>query len=254
MKITRLTMPGLLLALAVPAAAADKVAGAASMNATKSTFAHGVATWHAPERELSFGFFTAPPLGAETPYLLVELVFKEGTTKASPGALLGCHLGFYGYPGGPFDYNGNDATCGLASIEGSLAEGGVVTGRLEGNADIKPMGPLPGRTLSWDATFTSTLRASDASVEMEAVMGTGAVKLPADGGAPGQACLAEKCSRGRAFDMKDCRILGGRQDGDVAILSVEGDTMGSRMRNDFLLLRKGTSWTVEKEGAWRAVP
>jgi hypothetical protein len=254
MKTTRLTVGLLVLALAAPAAAADKLSGTAGMNAESGRFAHGVATWSAAERDVSLGFFKSPQVETDTPYLVVELVFKEGTTKASPAALLGCHMGFYGYKEGTFDYNGNDATCGLKAITGDLTAGSVVTGTLSGKSDIEPMGPLPGRKLAWDVTFTATLRGSDTSVEMEALVGPAAVKLGPGGDAPGKAFLAEKCTRGRVFDMKDCKILGGRQDGDVAILSVVGDTMGSRMRNDFLLRRQGTTWTVDKEAAWRVVP
>jgi hypothetical protein len=252
MKISRLAALALCAgSLAGPARAADRLTGSASLNAEKVAFTHGVATWNAKERELSLGFFPAPPLGESKPYLLVELVFEEGTTTASPGAVMGCHMGFYEYKEGPFDNNGQAGTCGVAELTGELKDGALVAGKLKGTAAFEAMGPFKAKALEWDTTFTAGLRASDASVEMEAAVGPKSKALPAGGGEPGKAFLAEKCRGTGLFGMKNCKILGGREDTTVAILSVVADTMGSRMRNDFTLVKEGGAWKVDREGAWR---
>jgi hypothetical protein len=245
------TLTLLAATLAAPAPAADGLAGSASLNAEKATFTHGVATWHAKERELSLGFFPGPPLGEEKPHLVVELVFNEGTTKAAADAVMGCHMGFYGFKDGPFDNNGGSGTCGVAELGGELKDGGLVTGKLKGAAEFPAMGPLKAKSTAWETTFTATLRASDASVEMEAAVGPKARALPAGGGEVGKAFLAQKCMGAGPFAMKNCKVLGGREDATVAIVSVVADTMGSRMRNDFTLVKEGGAWKVEKEGAWR---
>jgi hypothetical protein len=53
--------------------------------------------------------------------------------------------------------------------------------------------------------------------------------------------------------MSHCKVLGGSQDAAAAVLEVEADTMGTRMRNDFVLVKDGTGWKVVREDAWRAV-
>jgi hypothetical protein len=57
-----------------------------------------------------------------------------------------------------------------------------------------------------------------------------------------------------AFGVKNCRVLGGEEDGKIAILEVEATTMGERMRTDFTLVKEGGVWKVRKEGAWREIP
>ena len=252
MKISPL--PVIVLCLAGSAMAADQVRGTASMNAEKVTFAHGVGTWNAPDREATIGFFVAPPGATPQPFLVVELTFKEGTKKASVEALSGCHMGWREFKDSPLDRGGFASDCGITELTGDLAGGGVLTGKMKNTYDFPAMGSMKAKATAWDLAFTSTLRASDASVEMEAAVGPKAVALGPGGGAPGKAFLEEKCKGGGLLGMQDCKILGGREDGKVAILKVEANTMGSRMRNDFTLVKEGAKWKVQSEGAWRSLP
>ena len=49
--------------------------------------------------------------------------------------------------------------------------------------------------------------------------------------------------------LRFARIKGYRTDKSA----VEADTMGTRMRNDFLLTKDASGWAVKREGAWRSV-
>lgn len=51
----------------------------------------------------------------------------------------------------------------------------------------------------------------------------------------------------------DCKVLGGKVEGEVAVLQVEAKTLGSRMRTDVIMVREGAKWKVKKEGAWSAI-
>ena len=239
---------------ALPADSADQVQGTTSMNAEKAAFAYGVGTWKAAKREMTIGFFVSQAGATEKPWLEVELTFKEGTTSATADAVTGCHLGFRQFKR-PLDYGGFARDCGIESLSGSLKDAGVVTGKLKGAHDFPAMGSSPAQKTAWDLGFTTTLRASEASVAAEAAVGPKAIKLPAGGGAPGRAFLEEKCKGGGGLlGMQNCKILSGREDGGVAILQVEADTMGSRMLNDFTLVKEGAKWKVVREGAWRSPP
>ena len=237
-----------------PAASADQAQGTASMDQEKATFTYGVGTWNAAERELTIGFFASQAGATEKPWLEVELTFKEGTITASVDAVTGCHLGFREFKS-PLDYGGFTKDCGIEALSGSLKGDGVVTGKMKNTRDFPAIGSSPAKKTAWDLGFTATLRASDASVGAEAAVGPKAVKLGPGGGAPGRAFLEEKCKgTGGLFGMKNCKILSGREDGSAAILQVEADTMGSRMLNDFTLVKEGAKWKVVREGAWRSPP
>jgi hypothetical protein len=51
----------------------------------------------------------------------------------------------------------------------------------------------------------------------------------------------------------DCKVLGGKVEGDVAVLQVEAKTMGSRGRTDVIMVREGAKWKVKKEGTWSPI-
>jgi hypothetical protein len=63
------------------------------------------------------------------------------------------------------------------------------------------------------------------------------------------AALAELAS---AFRPKDCKVLGGAQDGHLAILQVEAMMMESRSRTDAYLIKDGGRWAFKKHGTWRS--
>jgi hypothetical protein len=48
----------------------------------------------------------------------------------------------------------------------------------------------------------------------------------------------------------DCKVLGGKAEGDVAVLQVQAKTMGSVSRTDVIMVRDGTQWKVKREGTW----
>lgn len=48
----------------------------------------------------------------------------------------------------------------------------------------------------------------------------------------------------------DCKVLGGRMEGDAAVLQVEANTMGSRGRADVIMVKEGANWKVKREGTW----
>ncbi len=54
-----------------------------------------------------------------------------------------------------------------------------------------------------------------------------------------------------AFRPKDCKVLGGAQDGKLAILQVEAIMMESRSRADVYLVKEAGKWKFKKHGAWR---
>jgi hypothetical protein len=51
----------------------------------------------------------------------------------------------------------------------------------------------------------------------------------------------------------DCKVLGGKSEGDVAVLQVEAKTMGSLSRTDVIMVRVSTTWKVKREGTWSPV-
>lgn len=52
----------------------------------------------------------------------------------------------------------------------------------------------------------------------------------------------------------DCKVLGGLQDGDFAIIQVEGTSVKMRQQTDVTMMKDGANgWKVKKEGAWRVL-
>ena len=52
----------------------------------------------------------------------------------------------------------------------------------------------------------------------------------------------------------DCKVLGGKMEGDVAVLQVQAKTLGSLGRTDVIMVNDGTKWKVKREGTWTALP
>lgn len=57
---------------------------------------------------------------------------------------------------------------------------------------------------------------------------------------------------GDAMSLSDCKVLGGRQDGKVAIIQVEATMAGGRTATDITLANENGTWVVKKTGAWRS--
>ncbi len=57
---------------------------------------------------------------------------------------------------------------------------------------------------------------------------------------------------GSAMALKDCKVLGGANDGKFAILQVEATMAGGRVTTDVTMEKQGSAWTVKKTGAWRS--
>lgn len=161
---------GLVLVVAPFALAEDKIQGTISGNAQKVTFTHGLGMIDskggvyvrllgaAPNaKELAramqdggdiFGVFDAPNS-------TVDLNFKTGTARADLASFESCHIGFYRFDVGIFDWNAFSNGCGPIEFSGDLKVGGVLHGKLKGNR-------APGdaaRVYAWDVDFTVTLRA-----------------------------------------------------------------------------------------------
>lgn len=52
----------------------------------------------------------------------------------------------------------------------------------------------------------------------------------------------------------DCKVLGGLQDGDFAVIQVEGTSVKMRQRADVTMMKDAEKgWKVKKEGAWSVV-
>lgn len=56
---------------------------------------------------------------------------------------------------------------------------------------------------------------------------------------------------GNAMRTTDCKVLGGAQDGKMAVIQVEATMGGGRVATDVTLVKQGSGWTVKKTGAWR---
>lgn len=54
-----------------------------------------------------------------------------------------------------------------------------------------------------------------------------------------------------ALSPQECKVLGGKSDGKVAVLDVEAIVGGKRLQTEYTLVIEGTAWKIEKEGAWR---
>jgi hypothetical protein len=57
-----------------------------------------------------------------------------------------------------------------------------------------------------------------------------------------------------AFRPADCKVLGGDQDGALAILQIEATMMGERSVADAYLVKDGEGWAFKKHGTWRTAP
>ena len=56
------------------------------------------------------------------------------------------------------------------------------------------------------------------------------------------------------LQTKDCKVLGGLQDGDFAIIQVQGTVFKARSETDVSMMKDAAKgWKVKKEGAWRTV-
>jgi hypothetical protein len=64
--------------------------------------------------------------------------------------------------------------------------------------------------------------------------------------------MAGMADLGDAMTPKDCKVLGGGQDGKIAILQVEATMGGGRVTTDVTLVKQGDAWSVKKTGAWRS--
>jgi hypothetical protein len=164
----------LVLLVSVYALAEDKIRGTIAADAQTVTLTHGLAAVDkkgtvlvrllgaAPDareeaRALEgggeiFGVFAAPNA-------LVELSFKSGATRADLASFESCHVGFYELEGGRFDWSGFSKQCGVTELSGDLKPGGVVHGKLKGQAQGYPPQSGPAPVYTWDVDFTATLRA-----------------------------------------------------------------------------------------------
>lgn len=140
------------------------------------------------------------------------------------------------------------------------------------------------------------------ALDKPVIMGANAKKLPAGGGDPGKAYLAEKCSAPKlpknekeaeamltkegmmpsdddltkmskeagkpvtradvvkqfmdmatamsGFAMTDCKVLGGKQDGEFAIIQVEATQFKVHQAADVIMIKSAEGWKLKKEGAW----
>jgi hypothetical protein len=168
----RLAVAFVLLASAY-ALAEDKVQGTISAGAQKVTFSHGLAAID-KKGTLSVRLLGAAPNAREEaraledggqifgvfekPNVLVELSFKEGSTKADLASFESCHIGFYEFDAGIYDWNGFSKQCGALELTGDLKPGGVVHAKLEGQAQGFPPASGPPPVYAWDVDFSAALR------------------------------------------------------------------------------------------------
>jgi hypothetical protein len=166
---------GLAIALvgaASPSQAADKFLGSITVDSEKVSLTHGLAltdgamvtvhfygapldakdeAWAVKSEGVLYGVF-------KDPNVRLDLSLKRGTTRADPASFAGCHVGFYRFKAGLYDWNSNGADCGLLELNGDVKVGGVVHGRLKGHTEGFPEGGHRP-SYAWDIDFTATLRA-----------------------------------------------------------------------------------------------
>jgi hypothetical protein len=165
---------GLVLLVAPFAHAADKIQASISGNAQKVVFTHGLGMIDSKgkvyvrllgaepnAKELTramqddggiFGVFNSPKS-------TVDLDFKTGTTRADLASFESCHVGFYEFEIGIFDWNAFSKGCGPIEFSGDLKVGGVLHGKLKGQGEGYHAEGQPARIYAWDVDFTVTLRA-----------------------------------------------------------------------------------------------
>jgi hypothetical protein len=164
----------LVLLLSIYALAEDKIQGTISADAQKVTLTHGVAAID-KKGSVSVRLLGAVPSAREearalaesgeisgvfaAPNALVELSFKSGATRADLASFESCHVGFHEFQAGLFDWSGFSKQCGVTELSGDLKPGGVVHGKLKGQAQGYPPQSGPAPVYTWDVDFTATLRA-----------------------------------------------------------------------------------------------
>jgi hypothetical protein len=154
-----------------PAQAADRFLGNITVDAEKVSLTHGLAltdgttvtvrfygapldakdeAWAVKSMGVLYGVF-------RDPNVRLDLSLKKGATHADPASFAGCHVGFYRFKAGLYDFNTN-SDCGLLELDGDVKVGGVVRGRLKGHTEGFPEGGHRP-SYAWDIDFTATLRA-----------------------------------------------------------------------------------------------
>ena len=164
----------LALAAAVPARADDKLLGNITVEGERVSLTHGLG-W-TDGTTVVVGFYGGPldakdearamqGVGAiygvfAAPNVTLHLSFKDGATKADLASFTGCHVGFYRFKAGLYDWNSSASSCGAVELSGDLKVGAVVHGKLKGQAEGFPEGWLRHKPVyAWDIDFTVTLRA-----------------------------------------------------------------------------------------------
>jgi hypothetical protein len=66
--------------------------------------------------------------------------------------------------------------------------------------------------------------------------------------------LFELVQLGSSFAPKNCKVLGGSYDPDLAIIQVEADVFEDRSRTDVTLEKKNGTWEVIDTGTWTSAP
>src|SRR5262245_45430496 len=148
-----LAMAGLALLASPAARAADVYKGTIGADAQKVTFTHGMAWLHA-KNVVSVGLFQATPDAKEraramahggnnfgvfaVPNVRLDLVFKEGTTRADLDSFDNCHILFAEFAIGIYDLNAFSGGCGVVELSGDLKAGGVLHGKLKGKGEAYP--------------------------------------------------------------------------------------------------------------------
>jgi hypothetical protein len=162
------------LFVSASAFAEDKIQGTISAGAQKVTLSHGLATLN-KKGTLGVRFLGTAPNAKEearalkdsgeifgvfdAPNSIVELSFKDGATKADRESFESCHVGFYRFDIGIYDWSGFAGQCGVVELSGDLKPGAVVHGKLKGRAEGFPPKSGPPPAYTWDVDFTATLRA-----------------------------------------------------------------------------------------------
>jgi len=157
---SRIFLATLILASPAIAQAADALKGTAVLKGQSASFTNGLGVLDAKGRVRVF-FFAAPLkagdeakiLGgdflnvSEAPYVRLTLGFPDGAKTAAH--LEQCGLDFLSYKEMQ-QVMLEGAECGVLELKGDLRAGGVVQGKLKAAP--------PGKSYSWDLSFSTTLR------------------------------------------------------------------------------------------------
>ncbi len=160
---------------ATPARAADKVHGVISVGTEKVTLDHGFGFIDAKGR-VTVVFFTREPDAKEqaramqdggdvfgvfqAPNVELDMEFEKGSRQATLKTFSSCHVGFYEFKAGIFDWNTFASGCGATALSGDLKPGGTLSGKLKGETKKEDFfneknPPVP---YAWDVDFKVTLR------------------------------------------------------------------------------------------------